>query len=53
MRGLYRDGNHAQVTDGKHSFPMPRDDYEAKGYEPPFDKLPTKTEYEAQNANRA
>ncbi|WP_186399197.1 hypothetical protein [Stappia sp. P2PMeth1] len=28
---------------------IPRFQYDAQGYEPPFDKLPTKDEYEAGN----
>lgn len=52
MRGLYRDGQWAQVSDGKHSIPIPRDRYEDNRYEPPFDHLPTKEQYEAANADR-
>lgn len=29
---------------------LTRDTYEANGYEPPFDQLPTKEEYRAQHA---
>lgn len=50
-QGLYQDGDWAQVSDnGKISIPIPRDQYEVKGYLPPFDQLPTKEEYEAGNA---
>ncbi|WP_292051251.1 hypothetical protein [Mesorhizobium sp.] len=31
---------------------IPRAQYEAQDYEPPFDDLPTKEQYEAKNANR-
>lgn len=31
---------------------MPRAQYEAQGYQPPFDELPTKELYEKSNANR-
>ena len=52
MHGLYRDGGWAQVSDGKNSIPIPRDRYEENGYEPPCDRLPTKEEYEARDADR-
>lgn len=45
--GLYRDGEWAQVSDGKIAAPIPRSQYEAKGYLPPFDQLPTREEYNA------
>lgn len=48
--GLYRDGDWAQVSDGKNAVPVPRDQYEAKGYQPAFDDLPTREEYEASRA---
>ena len=50
MRGLFRDGEWAQVTDEHNAIPIPRDRYEAQRYQPPFDDLPTKEEYEADNA---
>lgn len=50
MRGLFRDGDWAQVTDEHHAILIPRDRYEAQGYQPPFDDLPMKDEYEADNA---
>jgi hypothetical protein len=50
MRGLYQDNGWAQVTDGHSNLPIPRDRYEANGYLPPFDELPTKEKYEAENA---
>lgn len=45
MRGIYRDSGWAQVTDGKHEIPIPRQRYEDQNYLPPFDDLPTKEEY--------
>lgn len=46
-RGLFRDGNWATFTDGHNSMPVPRDTYEMRNYQPPFDDLPTREEYEA------
>lgn len=31
---------------------VPRDQYESQNYNPPLDDLPTRGNYEAQNANR-
>ncbi|MGD9913859.1 MAG: hypothetical protein AB7S80_07245 [Rhizobiaceae bacterium] len=46
--GLYRDETDwVMVLYDKNSMPMSRTDYEDRGYEPEFDKLPTKAEYEA------
>lgn len=55
--GLYREtdgwgtGESARVRypDGSE-LDVPRGEYEAAGCEPPFDELPTKTEYEAHHA---
>lgn len=43
--GMFRDDDWAQVGYGKHAFPIPRKDYEEKGYSPPFLELPTKDEF--------
>ncbi len=51
MHGLFRDGEWAQVSDGLISVPIPRDRYLARGYEPPFEKLPTKKEYDLEKAD--
>ena len=46
--GLWRDGPWAQVSyDGIESVPISRALYEKRGYQPPFDKLPSKEKYEA------
>ena len=45
--GLYRDGDWVQVSyEGKQSMPMPRNDYEAAGYDPPFHELITKEQFD-------
>ena len=50
-QGLWKEANWAQISDnGKISIPITRDQYEAKGYHPPFDQLPTKAQYEATHA---
>jgi hypothetical protein len=46
-RGLYRTPNWAFVSDGKLIFDMPESRYRDRGYEPPYDQLPSKKEYEA------
>ena len=46
-RGVYRDGAFAQVSyDGIESIPINRALYKERGYEPPFEDLPTKDEHE-------
>ncbi len=46
-KGLYRDGDIVQVSyDGKASIPMPRVDYEERGYEPAFHDLLSKEQYD-------
>lgn len=48
--GLWRDGHWVQVSyEDRESIPISKALYEARGYQPPFDKLPTKEEYEARN----
>jgi len=46
-RGLYKDGDWAQISDGNNSIPITRNKYDERGYEPPFDELPTKEEYQS------
>ena len=47
-KGLFRDGNYAQVVfEGKASIPVRRDRYEHAQYQPPFNSLPTKEDYES------
>ena len=48
--GLWRDGHWAQVSyDGVERVPISRALYERRGYQPPFDKLPTKEKYQARH----
>lgn len=49
-RGLYRDGEWAQVKHDVASIPIPREQYELDGYLPRFDELPTREEFEAGHA---
>jgi hypothetical protein len=52
--GLYRDKDDwVMVRYGKHDAPMSRADYETRGYSPPFEKLPTKEEYDAANGGQS
>jgi len=52
-RGIYRErrigglGNDARVTDGTTEMDVPESVYRARGYQPDFDKLPWKGEYDA------
>lgn len=48
-RGLYRDtdGWAYVVYDEKNGAPIPRERYEENGYEPDFNDLPTKAEYDS------
>jgi hypothetical protein len=46
-RGVYRDGAFAQVSyDGIESIPISKALYKERGYDPPFEELPTKGEHE-------
>lgn len=46
--GMYRDGHFAQVSyEHLATIPISRALYEERGYQPPFDELPTREEYEA------
>jgi hypothetical protein len=48
--GLWRDGHWAQVRyDGGESVPISRALYERRGYQPPFEKLPTREKYQARH----
>ena len=45
--GMYRDGDWVQVSyDGKQSAPITREQYEAQGYQPPFDELLPKEDFD-------
>ena len=49
-RGLWRDGNWVQVSyEDIEAVPISRGLYEKRGYQPPFDELPTREEYEARH----
>ena len=53
-RGVYRDGAFAQVSyDGIESIPINRALYKERGYEPPFEELPTKHEHERVGSGKA
>ena len=44
--GLWRDDHWVQVSyEGRTAVAISRNLYEQRGYQPPFDKLPTKEEY--------
>jgi hypothetical protein len=47
LRGLYCGPGWAYVSDGNFIFDMPESRYRDRGYEPPYDQLPSKNEYEA------
>ena len=50
-RGLWRDGHWAQVSyEGIEAVQISRALYERRGYQPPFDELPTKEEYETRGS---
>jgi hypothetical protein len=49
--GLWRDGHWVQVLyEGREAIPISRALYEERGYQPPFEDLPTKKDYEARSA---
>jgi hypothetical protein len=49
-RGLYRYGAFVMVIyEGIESVPISRALYKQRGYDPPFDALPTKKQYDARN----
>jgi hypothetical protein len=46
--GLYRDKDGSVMVDyGRHRAPLPRDQYQARDYVPPYGQLPTQEQYEA------
>ena len=46
--GLWRDGHWVQVSyDDREAVAISRHLYEQRGYQPPFDELPTREAYEA------
>jgi hypothetical protein len=52
VRGLYRFPGWAYITDGIMTFDIREDDYRAKGYEPDYNKLPSKSDYDMVEAVR-
>ena len=52
-KGLYRDGDWAQISYAGQSIPITRTLYEDEGHIPPFDALPTKEEFERQEDDGA
>jgi hypothetical protein len=52
FRGLYRTISWAYVTNDVMAFQVPEAEYRAFGYEPDYDKLPWKEEYDAARAWR-
>ena len=51
FRGLYRTITGAYVTNRIMAFHVPEADYRAFGYEPDFDSLPWKENYDAAQAS--
>jgi hypothetical protein len=51
-RGLYRTPGWAYVSDGSFIFDVPESRYRDRGYEPSYDQLPTKKEYQALKGNK-
>jgi hypothetical protein len=52
-RGMYRDDTGwVQVDYGQHNAPIPKDKYEENGYQPPYDKLPSKQEYDTRQEQK-
>jgi hypothetical protein len=48
LKGIFRTSNGwVQVDYGAHSAPIPRYQYEADGFQPPFDNLPFEADYRA------
>ena len=46
LHGMYRDGDWVQVAYQGQSIAVPRTTYELGGYEPPFDELITKEQFD-------
>jgi hypothetical protein len=53
LRGLYRAAAWAYVSDGTFIFDMPESRYRDRGYEPPYEQLPSKKKYEARKGKEA
>ncbi len=51
-RGLYRTSGWAYVTDGTDAFDILESDYRRNGYQPDYDSLPAKEDYDATVAAR-
>jgi len=51
-RGLYRIPCWAYITDGTLAFDITEAHYRKHGYEPPYDNLPSKQQYEAAIAEK-
>jgi hypothetical protein len=51
-RGLYRIFGWAYVTDGHMTYDMREEDYRLKGCVPEYNKLPSKPDYDAAEAER-
>ena len=51
FRGLYRTLTEAYVTNGMMAFYVPEANYRVFGYEPDFDSLPWKENYDAAQAS--
>jgi len=52
LRGLYRGFGWAYVTDGVMTFDMREQDYRLKGCAPEYNRLPSKMDYDAAEAER-
>jgi len=48
--GLYRSPGWAYITDGTLAFDITEAHYRKRGYQPPYDNLPSKQQYDAANA---
>jgi len=47
-KGLYRDPHGWVMVDyGNHRGPIPKSQYKANGYQPPYEQLPTEVQYNA------
>jgi hypothetical protein len=53
LSGLYRGAGWAYVSDGNFIFDMPEGRYRDRGYEPLYDQLPSKKEYEVLKGKNA
>ena len=48
--GIYRTPGWAYVTDGTMGFDVPEGNYRSRGYKPPYERLPSKNDYDAAEA---